>query len=300
MFGVRGKCHDRFSCVETITTISNRLFIPSPVGLLMFLLGFSLKFCGGLQLGFVTNQGIRCLTYCKPNRKSNGLLYGRLEYLARKKLDTAISRSCMVSVATDEFETDKSPLCESSIVSFNWTSPTLAIAIPALIGMIADPLLSLMDTIYVSQLGSVELAALGPCTSIFHLAFNAFRATTAATTSLISVSLQEGQNTTSSMQLEPNDNAKDVLSTTMCFFALMGVFVAFTLITTSEFALSCMGVSSASSLYPHGTCQIPDQLFCVELNLVTHLFYPLCFIIFSNIVPENSSFGCSCRAFDHR
>ena len=75
--------------------------------------------------------------------------------------------------------------------SHDWTTPTLGIAIPALIGMIADPLLSLMDTLYVSQLGSLELAALGACTSIFHLAFNVFRATTAATTSLVATELQE-------------------------------------------------------------------------------------------------------------
>ena len=70
--------------------------------------------------------------------------------------------------------------------SYKWTSQTLALALPALVGMLVDPLLSMMDTAYVGNLGSsTELAALGACTSIFHLAFNAFRATTAATTSLV-------------------------------------------------------------------------------------------------------------------
>jgi putative MATE family efflux protein len=106
--------------------------------------------------------------------------------------------------------------------SFKWTAPTLAIAIPALIGMIADPLLSLMDTLYVSRLGSIELAALGACTSIFHLAFNVFRATTAATTSLVASELNgphqgEYQNCSARVPASPS---LDLLS----YFALLLVF----------------------------------------------------------------------------
>jgi Na+-driven multidrug efflux pump len=42
--------------------------------------------------------------------------------------------------------------------------------------------LSLVDTAYTGRLGSVSIAALGPCTSIFHLCFNTFRALTQSTT----------------------------------------------------------------------------------------------------------------------
>jgi Na+-driven multidrug efflux pump len=38
--------------------------------------------------------------------------------------------------------------------------------------------------------GAIELASLGACTSIFHLVFIAFRATTTATTTLASWALQ--------------------------------------------------------------------------------------------------------------
>jgi len=71
------------------------------------------------------------------------------------------------------------------VVDYEWTKQTFEIGVPALIGMIADPLLSLVDTGFVGRLGAIPLAALGACTSIFHLAFNAFRATTTATTSLV-------------------------------------------------------------------------------------------------------------------
>ena len=100
----------------------------------------------------------------------------------------------------------------------NWTSQTAAIALPALAGMMTDPLLSMVDTLYVGRLGalgascintginanymvsgtgevssssssSIPLAALGACTSIFHLAFHCFRATTVTTTALVAGAL---------------------------------------------------------------------------------------------------------------
>ena len=61
---------------------------------------------------------------------------------------------------------------ERQVKGYNWTSQNLELAVPALIGMLADPLLSLMDTAYVGRLGTTELAALGACTSLFHLFFH--------------------------------------------------------------------------------------------------------------------------------
>lgn len=54
-------------------------------------------------------------------------------------------------------------------------------------GLLADPLLSMVDTGFVgrSAAGAIDLAALGVCTSIFHMAFTVFRASTVATTSLV-------------------------------------------------------------------------------------------------------------------
>ena len=66
------------------------------------------------------------------------------------------------------------------------------IAGPALITLLVDPILSIMDTAYVGRLGSVSLASLGPCTSIFHLSFNGFRALAQSTTALVSQSMALG------------------------------------------------------------------------------------------------------------
>jgi hypothetical protein len=221
---------------------------------LVLLLKLTTNSCSALQVGFRNNRE-RCFPAIKPSNVENNFLKGRLHILSLKKSNGATISPCMTSKA---IENDRS--CDGDIASWNWTRPTLAIAVPALVGMIADPLLSLMDTLYVSQLGSVQLAALGPCTSIFHLAFNAFRATTAATTSLVSAALclpgDEGtlHNEVNNMTYTPRDDARDILSTTMFFFALMGVLVSCILISTSKAALSCMGVPPSSSLYPHGMC----------------------------------------------
>jgi MATE family multidrug resistance protein len=50
----------------------------------------------------------------------------------------------------------------------------LQLAVPALAGLAADPLVSLIDTAFVGQLGSVALGALGVNTSIFSMTFVLF------------------------------------------------------------------------------------------------------------------------------
>jgi len=57
---------------------------------------------------------------------------------------------------------------------------------PAVLGLLADPILSLVDTFFVGKfIGAIDLAALGVCTSVFHMAFTVFRGSTVATTSLV-------------------------------------------------------------------------------------------------------------------
>jgi len=121
---------------------------------------------------------------------------------------------------------------------YNWTKQTLQITLPALVGMLADPLLSLMDTAYVGQLGTLELAALGSCTSIFHLAFNAFRATTTATTALVAASLEKN----------PNE-AQQVTSISLKLGIFMGFCVMVGLLTGGTWCLNTMGVPIHSELY---------------------------------------------------
>ncbi len=132
------------------------------------------------------------------------------------------------SATVDEESSNEKP-------SYKWTPQTLALALPALIGMLVDPLLSMMDTAYVGNLGSsTELAALGACTSIFHLAFNAFRATTAATTSLVG---------NASTKLEK----RQIVKISLTLGLVMGLGVAAFLRILGPWCLAAMGISGTSS-----------------------------------------------------
>lgn len=60
-----------------------------------------------------------------------------------------------------------------------------ALAIPALGAVLSDPLMSLIDTGCVGQLGTVHLAALGPNVSVFNFVFQVFSFLGAATCNLL-------------------------------------------------------------------------------------------------------------------
>lgn len=146
---------------------------------------------------------------------------------------------------------------------YNWTPLCLSIAIPALIGMLADPLLSLIDTAYVGRLGTTELAALGACTSIFHLAFNAFRATTAATTSLVAKYLSISVETGDSMAT----SARQVTSTSLWLGCWMGAVVSILLYCFGTHTLASMGVPSTSSLFPAAKDYLYSRLWAAPAVL---------------------------------
>ncbi|PSQ97442.1 MAG: MATE family efflux transporter [Bacteroidetes bacterium SW_9_63_38] len=67
----------------------------------------------------------------------------------------------------------------------------LALAVPALAGLAADPLVSLIDTAFVGRLGRVPLAALGVNTSIFSMTFVVFNFLAYGTTPRVGRALGE-------------------------------------------------------------------------------------------------------------
>ncbi len=68
----------------------------------------------------------------------------------------------------------------------------LALAVPALGALAADPLLSLVDTAFVGRIGPVELAALGVDAAIFSFAFAIFNFLAYATTPLVAQAAGRG------------------------------------------------------------------------------------------------------------
>jgi MATE family multidrug resistance protein len=68
----------------------------------------------------------------------------------------------------------------------------LALALPALGALAADPLISLVDTLFVSRLGAAELGALGVNGAVFGFAFILFNFLAYATTPLVAQALGRG------------------------------------------------------------------------------------------------------------
>ncbi|KAL7444255.1 hypothetical protein ACHAXH_008945 [Discostella pseudostelligera] len=183
---------------------------------------------------------------------------------------------------------------------YNWTSQTIAIAVPSLAGMMNDPLLSLADTLFVGMLGStvamnvignvargsvavgttsptissgggssVPLAALGACTSIFHLCFHCFRATTSSTSSLVAAALVRDEQQSKKTKVDENDveygsifqeqqphqqnEAVLIAQTSIQQSIIMGTFIAAFLLGFGPQCLLAMGVSphdGQAQLYP--------------------------------------------------
>jgi MATE family multidrug resistance protein len=78
----------------------------------------------------------------------------------------------------------------------SWTSPhdrpILRLAVPALAGLAADPLASLVDTAFVGQLGSLPLGALGINASVFSMTFVVFNFLAYGTTPRVGRHVGEG------------------------------------------------------------------------------------------------------------
>ncbi len=167
-----------------------------------------------------------------------------------------------VSIAgTDSNRNNDSPIIDSgdkhhhtADTVYHWTAQNFAIAIPALIGMLADPLLSLMDTAYVGRIGGTELAALGACTSIFHLAFNAFRATTTATTSLVG-------------NAESEDERKHIIKISLSLGVVLGFIVMTILELSGPWCLATMGVPRSSKLFPPAIAYLRARLWAAPAVL---------------------------------
>ncbi|CAM9220196.1 unnamed protein product [Phaeothamnion confervicola] len=114
-----------------------------------------------------------------------------------------------------------------------------ALASPALLSLLVDPILSVIDTMYVGRLGPTEIASLGPCTSVFHFSFNTFRALTQSTTALISRSLARNE----------ARNAGDIAQQSIALGLCLGLVVAALLLRNADGILSLMGAQHGTALF---------------------------------------------------
>ncbi|MEA2001994.1 MAG: MATE family efflux transporter [Actinomycetota bacterium] len=108
------------------------------------------------------------------------------------------------------------------------------LAIPALGTLAADPLVSLIDTAYVGQLGKIPLGALGVSVSVFSIAFFMFNFLAYGTTPLIAGAVASGD----------NDRAGQITVAALALGLVIGVISALVLVLAAEPVLRLMGAES--------------------------------------------------------
>ncbi|MFO7588044.1 MAG: MATE family efflux transporter [Gemmatimonadota bacterium] len=109
----------------------------------------------------------------------------------------------------------------------------LALAVPALGALAADPLVSIVDTIFVGRLGVVPLAALGVNASLFSLAFVVFNFLAYGTTPLVARAVGRGD----------RDEAGRVVVQALTVAALAGIVSVTVLQLFAGPILAAMGAS---------------------------------------------------------
>ena len=177
------------------------------------------------------------------------LSLGRSVACRKRKLPSNLQSALTSSEdVSGENREDKKPK------KYEWTAQNFELAIPAMVGMLADPLLSLMDTAYVGRVGTTELAALGACTSIFHLAFNAFRATTTATTSLVG-------------NAESEEERRQIIKVSLSLGVVLGIIVMVGLEMSGPWCLTTMGVPQKSPLFKPAISYLGTRLWAAPAVL---------------------------------
>lgn len=115
------------------------------------------------------------------------------------------------------------------------TQEILALALPAFGSLLADPLMSLIDTACVGRASTLSLAALGPNTSIFNFVFQMFSFLSTGTTGLIAKNLALGK----------KNCAKRTLGTALGLALGIGVTVSALVQVAAPSLLRIMGANNA-------------------------------------------------------
>ena len=123
-----------------------------------------------------------------------------------------------------------------------------SLGLPALGGMLIDPIMSLVDTACVGQVSSLQLAALAPSTSICQFVFCTFFFLSAATTNLVAGNPPDAQGLDKEEITKRVDRNERVVSSA-CFLAmLLGTLTSVALFKWSDPLLSLAGCKNASML----------------------------------------------------
>jgi hypothetical protein len=119
----------------------------------------------------------------------------------------------------------------------------LAFAVPALGMVLADPLMSLIDTACVGRVSSLQLAALGPNTALFNFAHNLFAFLGVATTNIIASNSLKAAGLDAKTLKHRRAAAERTLCNSLTLATACGLVVGTVLLTCGRTLLAGMGTA---------------------------------------------------------
>mmetsp|Transcript_17633 Transcript_17633/g.71251 ORF Transcript_17633/g.71251 Transcript_17633/m.71251 type:complete len:514 (-) Transcript_17633:427-1968(-) len=133
-----------------------------------------------------------------------------------------------------------------------------ALAIPALGSSVMEPMLALADTLFVSLLGSIQLASLAPCSSVFSvIAGLSYAALTTATSVILCNSIAAGK----------HENTKAVIRTATVAALAVGAGLTLYLSIGTESILSTLGAST--TIMPHSVAYLRWRAFGIPFYFLS-------------------------------
>eukprot|EP01025_Chloroclados_australasicus_P036544 TRINITY_DN3726_c0_g2_i12.p2 TRINITY_DN3726_c0_g2~~TRINITY_DN3726_c0_g2_i12.p2 ORF type:complete len:570 (-),score=58.92 TRINITY_DN3726_c0_g2_i12:1201-2910(-) len=119
----------------------------------------------------------------------------------------------------------------------------VALAVPALGSVLADPVMQLVDTACVGQISSLQLAALGPNTAIFNLVFQVFQFLGVATANVIATDSPWAPGISTNEKLNRLVKARRLISHAFTAAAVMGVALCALLEMFGQWLLILVGAN---------------------------------------------------------
>ena len=126
------------------------------------------------------------------------------------------------------------PISMKHVLRSKYDATILALALPALGALAADPLVSLVDTAFVGRLGTTPLAALGINAALFNMAFFVFTFLAYGATPLISHALARGD----------SEAAGRTAAQALLLALTLGIGVSAVLLTFAQPLLGLMGADA--------------------------------------------------------
>lgn len=143
----------------------------------------------------------------------------------------------------------ESKLAKHGGLGRNEMKEILALALPALGSVVADPLMSLVDTGCVGQISSIQLAALGPNTAIFNFIFQVFTFLGVGTTALIARNSLLAQGISQKEKRRRRTEASRVLTNSLLLAVSCGLGCTLLLETLGPQMLSMLGADATMMPY---------------------------------------------------